>query len=174
MSVAGQAVTTISKPSWTESGILVSSNSNRLGPGKLRALGKSTATVEYFYSAAHQVAHEVPLPVIRATLNRQTRCYFKNSDGAWRTGRIGQRQESQYEVHLAGNASRYIDEGDIYVRCNCAIEDPTDVLALKAHDSAFFFGPRQRFLACAIEQRAVSRGLTGLALLEGGPASSSG
>src|SRR5262249_11465526 len=26
----------------------------------------------------------------------------------------------------------------------------------------FFFGPRQRFLACAIEQRAVSRGLTGL------------
>ena len=52
MSVAGQVVTTISKPPWTESGILVSSNSNRLGPGKLRALGKSTATVEYFYSHA--------------------------------------------------------------------------------------------------------------------------
>jgi ATP-dependent helicase HepA len=67
-----------------------------------------------------------------------------------------------YEVNFPDQRFRWISELEIYVRCNAPCEDPTETLVLKSHETAAFHGPRLALVKALINQRAVSRGLTGL------------
>jgi ATP-dependent helicase HepA len=77
-------------------------------------------------------------------------------------GRTGSYLDGEYEVNLPGRQARYVPETELFVRCRLPIEDPTDVLALKAHETAFFHEHRLEFYRCLIDQRAAFRGMTGL------------
>ncbi len=141
----------------------VKSRSNRLGSGKLVGVSGGTATVEYFRSIANRFREQLrveSLSIVR--LPAQTRCYFVDGEGSWLMGRTGAFFDGEYEVNLPGRQARYVPETSLFVRCGLPIEDPTDVLALKAHETAFFHQHRLEFYRCLVDQRAAFRGMTGL------------
>jgi ATP-dependent helicase HepA len=147
-------------------GYLVYSTDNQLGIGKLIATNAPNATVEYFCSAGQRLSQIVLLESIRRVrLSRQTRCYTYNPySKTWRIGRIytWDEDEEQYQIDLPDRHTILAPESDIYVRCNLPIEDPIDILAMKGHETPYFHNQRSRFIRCLTQQRAISRGITGL------------
>lgn len=144
-------------------GILVSTD-NGLGIGKLVSVKGEMATVEYFESVAVRHRCELPKRSLRAVqLFPETRCYVSEEDGdGWRAGRIGMRRELFYEVKLPDQQGGYFPESQIFVRCARPIGDPMDVLIHRAHETAYFSERRFPFVRALVEQRAMTRGLSGL------------
>ena len=133
--------------------------------GKLAGISGDVATVEYFKSVAESFQRLVPKSSLIATrLAHQTRCYLlDDGDATWSMGRIGQYVDKDYEVSLPGNRAKYVPEANIFVRCRLPLDDPTDVLALKAHETPFFQQRRLDFYRSVLDQRAAFRGMAGLA-----------
>lgn len=146
-------------------GGFVSASRNRLGVGKLAKISGDVAAVEYFKSVAEIFERLVPKNSLVATqLAPQTRCYMLDrEDATWSMGRIGQHVDSDYEVNLPGYRAKYVPETNLFVRCRLPLEDPTDVLALKAHETPFFQQRRLDFYRSILDQRAAFRGMAGLA-----------
>lgn len=143
-------------------GLFVRSKTNRLGVGKVVAVTGDQVVVEYFHSTAHSVRETVAVSQVeRVTLPPQTRCYFP-VDGRWMAGRIGRRDEEQYEVDLPNGGAKYMSESILHVRTNLPITDPTGILAIKAHDTASYYAPRTSYLRNVFWQSAACRGLTGV------------
>lgn len=139
---------------------------NDLGIGKVTELSYSTATVEYFCSIGQRLEKTLPLTSLyRVQLPPQTRCYIQpESQDTWIIGRIFDWDEDkgQYRIDLPDKKIALVAEQEIYVRCNLPIDDPIETLAMKGQETPYFHDRRLAFVQCLIEQRAVSRGMTGL------------
>ena len=143
-------------------GSFVRSKTNRLGVGKVVGIKGDRVVIEYFHSTADSVQETVAVSqVLRVTLPPQTRCYFRD-DGRWMAGRIGRHEDEQYEVDLPNGRARYMSESILHVRTNLPITDPTGILAIKAHETASYYGPRSGYLRNVFWQNAACRGLTGV------------
>jgi ATP-dependent helicase HepA len=146
--------------------VFVSSTENSLGIGKIVRISKETVVVEYFISVGCRIEKQVSVKSLTpVVLHNQTRCYlFSKESQSWLAARIGARDSSDntYEVNFPNNRARYIPEGEIYVRCQKPVEDPTDTLALRSHETPFFHDRRQAFVHCLTRQRTVAHGMTGL------------
>ncbi len=142
------------------------SPNNDLGIGKVTELSYSTATVEYFCSIGQRFEKTLPLTSLhRVQLPPQTRCYIKpENQDTWIIGRISDWDEEkrQYRIDLPDKKIALVVEQEIYVRCNLPIDDPIETLAMKGQETPYFHDRRLAFVRCLIEQRAVSRGMTGL------------
>ncbi len=77
-------------------------------------------------------------------------------------GRIGRIFEGEYEVLFRQGQARFLPPKAIHVRCLAPIDDPTETLILKAHETPYFHDRRFRFVRSVIRQRASCRGMTGL------------
>lgn len=147
-------------------GLLVRSTENSLGIGKIQAVNQSDATIEYFLSPGQHISQTLPLASLRRLkLQRQTRCYlYSEEKETWQVGRIyaWDEEREQYQVDLPNCNTIYASESQIYVRCNRPIEDPVDILAMKGQQSPYLHYKRFQFFKTIIEQRAISRGMTGL------------
>ncbi|MEG3981776.1 protein DpdE [Microcoleus sp. T3B2] len=142
------------------------SPNNDLGIGKVTELSYSTATVEYFCSIGQRLEKTLPLTSLyRVQLPPQTRCYIQpESQDTWIIGRIfdWDQDKGQYRIDLPDKKIALVAEHEIYVRCNLPIDDPIETLAMKGQETPYFHDRRLAFVQCLIEQRAVSRGMTGL------------
>ncbi|WP_293359809.1 MULTISPECIES: protein DpdE [unclassified Microcoleus] len=147
-------------------GSLVRSPKNDMGIGKVVEVSHPDAIVEYFCSVKNRIRKTVPLGLLQeARLQRQTRCYlWSTSHERWIIGRVYDWDEDklEYEIDLPDSQSLQAVEAELYVRCNIPIADPIDILAVKGQETPYFHDRRLAFVQSAIEQRAVSRGMTGL------------
>ncbi|WP_333331965.1 protein DpdE [Microcoleus sp. T3_A4] len=147
-------------------GSLVRSPRNDLGVGKVVEVSRTDAVVEYFCSVKNRIRKTVPLGLLQeARLQRQTRCYlWSTTQERWIIGRVYDWDEDklEYEIDLPDSQSLQAVESELYVRCNIPIADPIDILAVKGQETPYFHDRRLAFVQSAIEQRAVSRGMTGL------------
>jgi ATP-dependent helicase HepA len=147
-------------------GITVEEESNQLGFGKLVELNEEEATVEYFISVGNRLRKTIPVASLkRVALPRQTRCYLYLEDKQiWQVGRIFERdRESQsYRLDFPDGKSILAPETNIFVRCNLPIDDPIEILAMKGQETPYFYEQRSLFTRSLIDQRAASRGITGL------------
>ncbi|MEG5101564.1 MULTISPECIES: protein DpdE [unclassified Microcoleus] len=147
-------------------GSLVRSPRNDLGVGKVVEVSRIEAVVEYFCSVKNRIRKTVPLSLLQeARLQRQTRCYlWSTTQERWIIGRVYDWDEDklEYEIDLPDSQSLQAVETELYVRCNIPIADPIDILAVKGQETPYFHDRRLAFVQSAIEQRAVSRGMTGL------------
>ncbi|WP_200892328.1 protein DpdE [Aliterella atlantica] len=147
-------------------GFLVRSTDNTLGIGKLTALTALEGTVEYFYSVGRRITKTLPRPSLRKVkLQRQTRCYiYLEAEATWVIGRISHWDEDcqKYEIALPDSKTILATEAEIFIRCQLPIDDPIDILAMKGQETPYFYNRRSRLVKCLIEQRAISRGITGL------------
>ncbi|MEG3984415.1 protein DpdE [Microcoleus sp. T3B2] len=147
-------------------GSLVRSPRNDLGVGKVVEVSRTEAVVEYFCSVKNRIRKTVPLGLLQeARLQRQTRCYlWSTTQERWIIGRVYDWDEDklEYEIDLPDSQSLQAVETELYVRCNIPIADPIDILAVKGQETPYFHDRRLAFVQSAIEQRAVSRGMTGL------------
>lgn len=149
-----------------ELGCLVRSRNNDLGIGKVVKISNSDALVEYFCSVGNRIERTLALSLlVRVRLQPQTRCYFwSQSKQTWRVGRIFAWDEDscRYEIDLPDRQTEFVFERDVCVRCNIPIADPIAILALKGQETPYFHDRRLAFVKCLTQQRAVSRGMTGL------------
>ncbi len=147
-------------------GSLVRSPKNDMGIGKVVEVSHPDAVIEYFCSVKNRIRKTVPLGLLQeARLQRQTRCYlWSTSQERWIIGRVYDWDEDklEYEIDLPDSQSLQAVETQLYVRCNIPIADPIDILAVKGQETPYFHDRRLAFVQSAIEQRAVSRGMTGL------------
>ncbi len=147
-------------------GSLVRSPRNDLGVGKVVEVSRTDALIEYFCSVKNRIRKTVPLGLLQeARLQRQTRCYlWSTTQERWIIGRVYDWDEDklEYEIDLPDSESLQAVETELYVRCNIPIADPIDILAVKGQETPYFHDRRWAFVQSAIEQRAVSRGMTGL------------
>ncbi len=144
--------------------VWVSGALSKLGIGKVVECAPGQVTVEYFYSIARRRPEMVPETQVNviARLAPQTRCYICLGDGRWQMGRIGRTFEGEYEILFRQGQARFLPPDAIHVRCLAPIDDPTETLILKAHETPYFHDRRFRFVRSLIRQRAASRGMTGL------------
>ena len=147
-------------------GSLVRSPKNDMGIGKVVEVSHPDAVIEYFCSVKNRIRKTVPLGLLQeARLQRQTRCYlWSTTQERWIIGRVYDWDEDklEYEIDLPDSQSLQAVETELYVRCNIPIADPIDILAVKGQETPYFHDRRLAFVQSAIEQRAVSRGMTGL------------
>jgi len=147
-------------------GSLVRSPKNDLGIGKVVEVSRTDAVIEYFCSVKNRFRKTIALGLLQeARLQRQTRCYlWSTTQERWIIGRIYDWDEDklEYEIDLPDSQSLQAVETELYVRCNIPIADPIDILAVKGQETPYFHDRRLAFVQSAIEQRAVSRGMTGL------------
>ncbi|MCF2150370.1 SNF2-related protein [Desmonostoc muscorum LEGE 12446] len=147
-------------------GLLVQSQNNYLGIGKVIGISETNAIVEYFCSMAQRLEKTLPLSSLsQVRLEPQARCYIKSeTQDKWIIGRIFVWDEDteQYQVDLPDKKTAIVTEEEIYVRCNLPNTDPIETLAMKGHETPYFHDKRLAFVKSLIQQRAVSRGMTGL------------
>ncbi|WP_107668677.1 protein DpdE [Cyanothece sp. BG0011] len=147
-------------------GSLVRSTENRLGIGKLTKIEQALATVEYFSTLGQPITQTLSLSSLRhVTLSRQTRCYlYHDETETWQMGRIyaWDEERQKYQVDLPNSNTIFASEAQIYVRCHQPIADPIHILAIKGQETPYFHSLRSPLLKTIIEQRAISRGMTGL------------
>lgn len=145
-------------------GSLVKVVTNDLGPAKLVGYSGDMVEVEYFYSVARRERVQVAASsVVPVRLEQKTRVYmYSQLHEGWLIGRIDRWIDSRYEVHMPNRGLLYKEESEIYVRCYCPIDDPAELLAAKAFETPFFHRRRSQLVHWLIEQRAVSRGMSGL------------
>lgn len=137
------------------------------GIGKVVEFDGQTVTLEYFVHPGDSTLERRAFPLAEveppSLIAPQTRCYFCLDEGApWQVGRIQRKIGDEFEVDLPDGNARYVSEALLYLRCDKPIEDPIEVLKLKAHETPFFHDRREGFVKSLTEQRAVSRGMTGL------------
>lgn len=147
-------------------GVLMRSPNNQLGIGKVIEASQEEAKIEYFCSIGQRISRILPLSSLkRVKLQPQTRCYlWSRTQERWLIGRIAawDDEQSKYQIRLPDGRIALAGEAALYVRCNRPIDDPIDTLAMKAQETPYFHDRRLPFVQSLIQQRAISRGMTGL------------
>ncbi len=148
-------------------GSLVQSRNNELGIGKVtEILSNADANVEYFCSVGQRIEKTLHLSSLHEVrLQPQTRCYIMSStQETWIIGRIctWDEESEHYQIDLPDKKTIFATEQEIYVRCNRLRANSIEILAIKGHETPYFHDRRLAFYKCLIQQRAVSRGMTGL------------
>ena len=145
-------------------GDLVSARSNELGPGRLVSVDEhGTAIVRYFDSIADggQPEYSVPYKQLAlATIWPQSRVFFRDHEGQWRSGRalyssVGQ----EYFEIRTGSAYEVVEAKDVCPRWQRPLENPFSVAMAMGFESPYFADRRTPFLEHVLRQRAASRGL---------------
>ncbi|PHM06863.1 protein DpdE, partial [Nostoc sp. 'Peltigera malacea cyanobiont' DB3992] len=147
-------------------GLLVQSQNNSLGIGKVTEISDTNAIVEYFCSIGQRLQKTLPLSSLsEVKLEPQARCYIKfPTQDKWIVGRvfIWDDDTEMYQIDLPDKKTAIASVEDIYVRCNLPNTDPIQTLAMKGHETPYFHDKRLAFVKSLTQQRAVSRGMTGL------------
>ncbi|WP_392534004.1 protein DpdE [Nostoc sp. C117] len=147
-------------------GLLVQSQNNSLGIGKVTEISQTNANVEYFCSIGQRLQKTLPLSSLsQVKLEPQARCYIRlETQDKWIIGRIfiWDEETEKYQIDLPDKKTAIVTEEEIYVRCNLPNTDPIETLAMKGHETPYFHDKRLGFVKSLIQQRAVSRGMTGL------------
>jgi len=147
-------------------GLLVQSQNNYLGIGKVNEISDTDAIIEYFCSIGQRLQKTLPLSSLsQVRLEPQARCYIKSgTEDKWIIGRIfiWDEDTEMYQIDLPDKKTAIATEEEIYVRCNLPNTDPIETLAMKGHETPYFHDKRLAFVKSLIQQRAVSRGMTGL------------
>ncbi len=136
------------------------------GIGKLYRIARGYASVSYFRGPGHSDTDVVPYDNLqRIRISPQTRCYVKsNEHNIWLVGRIGNydHEAGQYEVHWPSRHSEYIPESDLFVRSADPQVPASELLAARAHETAFFHTYRFPLVAASTSHRALTHGLAGM------------
>lgn len=145
------------------------------GIGRLLAVDKTTATVEYFVSpVGPRLEHrEVSAArVVPIELPAQTIIFWKDPALlGWRQGRVDgavaaaaiRSKEDHYFVHFPNRESARIPISQVQVRWAHPLEDPTELLAARVTESPYFVTGRQGVLEHLAHQRVGFAGMTGIA-----------
>jgi ATP-dependent helicase HepA len=132
-----------------------------LGLGRVVALN-GEATVEHLLAPGHVERSMAPSgQLVRAYASPQTRCYIETA-GHWRAGRVGRSMGDSVEVHFPDRDSAYLPAGAVAVRAAVPVPDPTQTLALKAHETTYFYRARAPFARAVLHGRETAT-LAGLA-----------
>jgi ATP-dependent helicase HepA len=135
------------------------------GPAKIISKSESCATVSWFSSPhtdpfVKDFPHNQLKPII---LDRQTRVYWLDrSADIWRVGRILDADDVSAHVRFANHDDRILSVGELEVRWNKPIEDPSQFLAEKINESPQFANARTSFTRSLIDQRGACLGMSGL------------
>lgn len=148
-------------------GQFVTSSDCRLGIGKLVGIEGDVARIAYFDSPAVQaitkdVSRTSVQPVV---LDAQVRVYWQDEDSqAWMAGRSLDyfKDERAYWVRFPNEESHKLHESRVQTRCNKLLDDPTDHLALRLNETAYWHVGRAGFLKSVFDQRRACGGMTAL------------
>jgi ATP-dependent helicase HepA len=137
---------------------------NHIGMGKIIAHQGNQATVEFFLSISNRRTKTVQASEIQsvAKVATQTRCYVQDGNDQWRMGRIGRKVDNEYEVFFPKGEAKYLPEMQLFVRCLIPIDDPTETLIYKGHETPYFHDRRFSLIQSFVRQRALGRGMSGL------------
>jgi ATP-dependent helicase HepA len=137
---------------------------NGLGIGKCLDVDDGTAAVEYFDTVAEREQLPIPVGDLRVVrLANQTRCYVSNEgNDRWQMGRVRRLSDGDRIIELPGQEATHVEQENLYVRWAKPVEDPIETLKQKGQETVFFRNHRTPFVRSLLEQRAVSRGATGL------------
>lgn len=137
---------------------------NDLGIGKCTEVSERNATVEYFDTVADTETRTVPIDKLTAVrLTNQTRCYIYDPDAEqWAMGRIRRLRDGDRIIELPDQEVANVDNQHLYVRWARPVKDPTETLQQKSQETVFFRNQRSPFVRALVEQRAASRGTSGL------------
>lgn len=132
--------------------------------GKVIDINNKLIKVQFFYSLSKQMCEWIPAKYLtKINIDRQTRCYYYSSEQQrWMMGRIIKKVGQEYEVEFPDKHSTYLDEGELFVRVNEPIENPMEILEVHGQETTFFNTRRSQFVHALLEQRSISRGMTGL------------
>ena len=161
-------------------------NRPEYGVGRLVAIDQAvgSAELEFFVApGCDPIEFTTQLESVRdAPLARQTRVYVSDPDGnGWIAGRVI--EDGEVPAHALDREAfpRAPEEGLVYlvrfprgldvalrpseleVRWGMPVDDPVDWLAARANEGPFLYAKRSRILKEVLRQRALYRGLTGLA-----------
>lgn len=135
------------------------------GVGKIVEVGGGKATVSWFDSPITE-PHVARMPrehLERVVLDRQTRVYWVDwVASTWRVGRVLDADDTKAEVRFANHSDVILPLGDLGVRWDRPIEDPSAFLAEQINESPLFAQARTRFAQSLIRQRSASSGMSGL------------
>ena len=135
-----------------------------MGPGRLVSVDEhGTAIVRYFDSIADGGQPEFSIPYDQlelATIWPQSRVFFRDQEGDWRSGRalyssVGQ---DYFEIRT-GSAFKVVKATDLFPRWERPLENPFSVAMAMGFESPYFTDRRTPFLEHVLRQRAASRGL---------------
>ena len=155
----------------------VLSSDNNLGPGRVIEQGSDDfVVVEYFDSPARpeQIRHTVAKTSLsRYRLDEQTRVYHEDPQThLWRVGRItgiiddrvsaNHTNERSYLVQFPNKEVQKFTEAELLTRCNKPLDDPTDQLALRLNETAYWHSGRAGFVKSVLDQRRACGGMTAL------------
>lgn len=137
---------------------------NGLGIGKCVSLENGTATVEYFDTIARRETREEPTARLRVVrLANQTRCYvFDPEAERWHMGRVRRLGDGDRMIELPDQEVEDPGQEHLYVRWARPVEDPTETLKQKGHETVFFRNQRAPFVRALLRQRTASHGASGL------------
>lgn len=148
-------------------GQFVTSSECRLGIGTLIDMEGNVARIAYFDSpAAQSVVKDVSRASVQSVvLDSQVRVYWKDEDTqSWMAGRVlGYfKDEHAYWVRFPNEVCHKLHESRLQTRCNKLLEDPTDHLALRLNETAYWHVGRADFLKSVFDQRRACGGMTAL------------
>jgi ATP-dependent helicase HepA len=138
----------------------------RWGVAKLRALEGEEASVVLFGGPGAEEVRRVSRDRLRPIiLPPQTRCYLYDDERfSWSVGRV-KRYDANKGTYLIDLPSMHFVNAEapsIAVRSAEVERDPTGVLIERGHETTFFYRYRSALTHALTEQRALTRGLTGL------------
>lgn len=137
------------------------------GVGHLVEVEETSATVRYFDGPEAPLRNViVPRSTVRvARLSPQTRVFVRDETfGRWIAGRARWYDSTNrsYSVDFPDRVSGVIAEREVQVRTPGIRPDPIEILAAKAHETAFFHAVRVPLAETLVEHRSRTRGLSGL------------
>lgn len=137
---------------------------NGLGIGKCVALDNGTATVEYFDTIAHRETRSVPAEDLRVVrLANQTRCYvFDPEAERWHMGRVRRLGDGDHMIELPDQEVKDPGKEHLFVRWSRPVDDPTETLKQKGHETVFFRNQREPFVRALLRQRSAAHNASGL------------
>ena len=137
---------------------------NGLGIGKCIALDNGTATVEYFDTIAHRETRSVPASDLRVVrLANQTRCYVHDPETArWHMGRVRRLGDGDRMIELPDQEVQNPGQEHLFVRWTRPVDDPTETLKQKGHETVFFRNQREPFVRALLRQRTAAHNASGL------------
>ena len=149
------------------SGNFVRARTNDFGPGRLVAVDDhGMATVRYFDSIADGGQPEFSIPCDQlelATIWPQSRVFFRDQVGNWRSGRTIYSSVGQdFFTIRTGSTDEVVKAKDVFPRWQRPLENPDSVAMAMGFESPDFADRRTPFLEHVLRQRAASRGLSAI------------
>lgn len=135
------------------------------GIGKVVEVRNAEVTVSWFNSPLTEphiecIERQYLKPVVLA---RQTRVYWLDRvAGTWRVGRVLDADDTKAEIRFANHSDVILPLGDLEVRWDRAIDNPSAFLAEQINESPLFAQARTRFARSLIGQRGACSGMSGL------------